>query len=177
MESAKRSKAASGSGYVHCPSSMFMVATTLNTSGSCLVSPAMVTWRSCMASRSADWTFAGARFNSSARTKSEKIGPSFTRKLPLFGLKISAHRISAGSKSGVNWIRLKLRLRRFENAFALRVFAIPGGPIRSRCPPERSAVRYNSTNCDWFTRTLSSVDCTWDAKSVMSETVLILIAV
>ncbi len=35
----------------------------------------MVTWRSCIASRSADWTFAGARLISSARTICAKIGP------------------------------------------------------------------------------------------------------
>ena len=35
----------------------------------------MVTWRSCIASKSADCTLAGARFISSANTKLAKIGP------------------------------------------------------------------------------------------------------
>jgi len=37
----------------------------------------MVTWRSCMASRSALWTFAGARLISSARMRLLNIGPCF----------------------------------------------------------------------------------------------------
>ncbi len=56
----------------------FCVARTRKGDGSGRVSPASVTCRSCMASRSADCTFAGARLISSARTKFAKTGPSRT---------------------------------------------------------------------------------------------------
>ena len=41
--------------------------------------------RSCIASSDADWTFAGALFISSAKIKSEKIGPFFIEKDSFLG--------------------------------------------------------------------------------------------
>ncbi len=49
------------------------------------VSP-MVTCFSCMASRRADWTFAGARLISSARMRLLKMGPSLGLKVISWGL-------------------------------------------------------------------------------------------
>jgi hypothetical protein len=48
--------------------------------------PPSVTWRSCIASRSADWTFAGARLISSASTMFAKIGPRRVVNSPRVGL-------------------------------------------------------------------------------------------
>ena len=55
--------------------------------GSGWVWPPIVTCLSCMASRSALWTFAGARLISSARTRLAKIGPRWGLKSPVFGWK------------------------------------------------------------------------------------------
>ena len=54
----------------------FWVAITTNGSATRWVSPAIVTWRSCITSRSALCTFAGARLISSARRRFVKTGPS-----------------------------------------------------------------------------------------------------
>ena len=55
----KRSTWASGSGYVPSASIGFSVARTMNGVGTLNVSWPIVTWCSCMTSRSADWTLAG----------------------------------------------------------------------------------------------------------------------
>ena len=65
----KRSTCASGSGYVPSVSIGFCVAITRNGSGTLCVSPAIVTWRSCITSSSALCTFAGARLISSASSR------------------------------------------------------------------------------------------------------------
>src|SRR6266508_2244769 len=54
-----RSTCASGSGYVPSVSIGFCVAITRNGSGTQLLSPAIVTWRSCITSSNALCTFAG----------------------------------------------------------------------------------------------------------------------
>ena len=53
----------------------FWVAMTRNGAGTACVSRPIVTWRSCITSSSADWTLAGARLISSARTKFVNTGP------------------------------------------------------------------------------------------------------
>ena len=53
----------------------FWVAITRNGAGTACVSRPIVTWRSCITSSSADWTLAGARLISSARTKLQNTGP------------------------------------------------------------------------------------------------------
>jgi len=81
-----RSTWASGSAYVPSVSIGFCVAMTRNGSGSLWVSRPMVTCRSCIASRSALCTFAGARLISSARSRFVKTGPSEVWKSPFFWL-------------------------------------------------------------------------------------------
>jgi hypothetical protein len=71
----KRSTCASGSGYVPSCSIGFCVAMTMNGGSSGNVVSPMVTCFSCMASRSALCTLAGARLISSARTRLAKMGP------------------------------------------------------------------------------------------------------
>ena len=51
------------------------VARTMNGCGSGKLSPPIETWRSSIASSSADCTLAGARLISSARTMLAKMGP------------------------------------------------------------------------------------------------------
>ena len=81
----KRSTWASGSGYVPSCSIGFCVASTRNGSGRRYVSSPIVTWRSCIDSRSADCTFAGARLISSASSMFVKTGPFFGVNSPVLG--------------------------------------------------------------------------------------------
>ncbi len=81
----KRSTCASGSGYVPSCSIGFCVAKTRNGVGSAHVSSPIVTCRSCIASRSADCTFAGARLISSASSRFVKTGPFFGVNSPVLG--------------------------------------------------------------------------------------------
>src|SRR5215204_1998204 len=76
----KRSTCASGSGYVPSVSIGFCVAMTRKGSGTLCVSPAIVTWRSCITSSSALCTLAGARLISSARSRCVNTGPSEVRR-------------------------------------------------------------------------------------------------
>ncbi|MCY1241532.1 hypothetical protein D3C86_1337540 [compost metagenome] len=76
----KRSTCASGKGYVPSCSTGFCVAKTKNGLSSLKVVSPIVTCFSCMASNSADCTFAGARLISSAKTKLAKIGPFLMEK-------------------------------------------------------------------------------------------------
>jgi hypothetical protein len=80
-----RSICASGNGYVPSDSIGFCVAMTRNGSGTGYVVCAIVTWRSCITSRSADCTFAGARLISSASRKLQKTGPSSVSNEPWSG--------------------------------------------------------------------------------------------
>ena len=80
-----RSTCASGSGYVPSCSIGFCVASTRKGFGSAYVSSPIVTWRSCIASRRADCTFAGARLISSARRRFVNTGPFFGVNSPVFG--------------------------------------------------------------------------------------------
>ena len=78
--------------------------------------PSTVTLCSCMASSRADWVLAGARLISSARTMLAKTGPwtnSNSRRPPApDSWMMSVPVMSAGIRSGVNWMRLKLRSKR-----------------------------------------------------------------
>ena len=86
-------------------SSGFWVATTKNGSGSGRVCPSAVTCRSSMASSSALWAFGVARLTSSASTSWAKTGPGWKRKVPWSRSKTDTPRMSAGSRSLVNWMR------------------------------------------------------------------------
>ncbi len=96
--------------------------------------PATVTWRSSMASSSAACTLAGARLISSASTMLAKIGPGSKRKLswPSSEYSTSVPVTSDGSRSGVNWMRLKSASSSFARLLTARVLAKPGRPSTSR---------------------------------------------
>ena len=59
----------------------------------------------------ADWVFGVARLISSARTRLAKIGPGWKRKTrwPPSSMRMLVPVMSAGIRSGVNWIRLKVQ--------------------------------------------------------------------
>ncbi len=89
-------------------SSGFWVASTKNGGSSGKRWRATVTWCSCIASSRLDWVFGVARLISSARTRLAKIGPGWNRKTrwPSSSMRMFVPVMSAGIRSGVNWIRL-----------------------------------------------------------------------
>ena len=92
-------------------SSGFWVARTKNGGSSGKRCRATVTWCSCIASSRLDWVFGVARLISSARTRFAKIGPGWKRKtrLPPSSMRMFVPVMSAGIRSGVNWIRLNVQ--------------------------------------------------------------------
>src|SRR5208283_1265526 len=117
--------------------------------GSGWVCPPIVTCLSCMASRSALWTFAGARLISSARTRFAKIGPRWGLKSPDFGWKTMVPTTSLGSRSGVNWIRSNWTPSDDANDLTSKVLARPGIPSRSTWPPASRDTRSRSMTASW----------------------------
>src|SRR6266508_1104440 len=58
---------------------------------------------------------------------------------------------SAGSRSGVNWMREKLILRHSATVFTASVFASPGTPSSRMWPPVRRPISSRSTMTSWPT--------------------------
>jgi hypothetical protein len=106
----------------------FCVASTRYGASSGYVVSPIVTVRSCMASSSADCTFAGDRLISSARIMLAKIGPFFVRNSDDCGSYTRVPIRSAGSRSGVNWIRWNEVLMARASMRTVIVFAKPGTP-------------------------------------------------
>ena len=153
----KRSICASGSGYVPSDSIGFWVAMTRNGSGTrCVVSP-IVTWCSCITSRSADCTFAGARLISSASRKLQKTGPRWVSNEPVSARYIRVPTRSDGTRSGVNWMRLKDPPRTLAAVLMVSVLASPGTPSIRRWPPASRQVNTRSSisSCPAITRLIS----------------------
>ena len=67
----------------------------------------MVTTRSCIACNRADWVLAGARLISSASKNEVKMGPLMSENSLRCRLKTLVPVMSAGIRSGVNWMRAK----------------------------------------------------------------------
>ena len=149
----KRSTWASGSGYVPSCSMGFCVARTRNGSGRGVVVSPTVTCLSCMASRSADCTLAGARLISSARTRFANTGPRRATNSCVFGLKTSVPMRSAGRRSGVNWMRENEASRPRARVLTASVLARPGTPSRSRWPSARRPMVRRSIRPPWPTMT------------------------
>ena len=57
--------------------------------------------------------------------------------------------MSAGIRSGVNWMRLKRRSSDRASVFTSSVLASPGTPCSSPCPPASSAISTCSTTSCW----------------------------
>jgi hypothetical protein len=64
--------------------------------------------------------------------------------------------ISAGIKSGVNWIRLNDRLSVRESVLMSSVFARPGTPSSMQCPRLNKLMSNCSTTASWPTITWAS---------------------
>src|SRR5512135_3143136 len=135
----KRSTCASGSGYVPSVSIGFCVAITRKGSGTLCVTPAIVTWRSCITSSSALCTFAGARLIS-----------------------------SAGSRLVVNCTRRNEPLTARAKVLTVSVFARPGTPSTSRCPCARIATSTRSRKWSWPTTTRFTSNSTRSMSAALS---------
>src|SRR5580698_9079838 len=130
---------------------------TTNGSGSACDSGPMVTWRSCIASSSALCVFAGARLISSARTTLAKMGPARSENVPSRGESTYVPVMSAGRRSGVNWMRRAEQPSVVAKALTSVVFATPGTPSRRACPRASRATSIVSTGSDdpMYTRATS----------------------
>ena len=82
-----------------------------------------------MTSSSAAWVFGGARLISSASRIVVKMGPRRNWNVCDASWKTSVPRMSAGIRSGVNWIRWKSASNSRARLFASSVFPRPGTPF------------------------------------------------
>ena len=121
------------------------MASTRNGSSSRKVSPPSVTCFSCIASSSAAWTLAGARLISSASTMFAKMGPRLMLNEPVDWSKTCVPRTSAGSRSGVNWMRWNVVWIVSASVRTVSVLARPGTPSSSTWPPVSSEISSRST--------------------------------
>ena len=107
--------------------------------------PPIVTCFSCIASSRAACVLGGVRLISSARITFAKIGPgrNLNMRWPdcLSSCNTSVPVMSDGIRSGVNWMRLKLRLSASDRARIINVFAKPGTPTSRQCPLAKTAIR------------------------------------
>src|SRR5580698_6912021 len=87
----------------------FWVATTTNGRGTRYTVASVVTVRSCMTSRRADWVLGDARFISSPSTMLANTGPGRKVNLEVDWSKTATPVTSVGSRSGVNWMRFQVR--------------------------------------------------------------------
>jgi len=102
-----------------------------------------------MASSKADCTLEGARLISSANTMLAKMGPRLTWKSPDLGLKMRVPIRSAGSRSGVNWMRLKWQLMAFASDLTAVVLARPGTPSSKTWPSAKRPMTSFSSMLRW----------------------------
>ena len=110
-----------------------------------------------MASSSADWVLGGVRLISSASTTLPNIGPGENdqrgRPVVSSSSMMSVPVMSAGIRSGVNWMRLKTSPSVWAMVRTISVLAVPGRPVIRQCPPTSSAVRTWSSTSSWPTIT------------------------
>ncbi len=130
--------------------------------------PSTVTWRSSMASSRADWVLGVARLISSASTIWAKIGPGRNSNSRLCWLKIETPVTSEGSRSGVNWMRLKLQPIERAMRLASIVLPTPGTSSSSTWPSQSRATSSSSTTSRLPTITRSTF---WKIRSANCLTV------
>ena len=70
--------------------------------------------------------------------------------------RISVPVMSAGMRSGVNWMRANFRWKTCAIDFTSNVFARPGAPVMRQWPPAKSAMRIWSITSRWPTMDLAS---------------------
>ncbi len=116
-----------------------------------------------MASSIADWVLGVARLISSASTIWEKTGPGWnskTRRPSGSSMTMFVPMMSAGIRSGVNWMRLKSRSIASASVRTSSVLPRPGTPSSRACPPMNRQVRTPWTISSWPTMTLAISDFT-----------------
>ena len=122
----------------------FCVARTKNGMGNGRDTPPTVTQLSCMPSSRADCVFGVARLISSASRMCAKIGPDWNWKCfrpSASSTMMFVPMISAGIRSGVNWIRENESSSPSASVFMRSVLPRPGTPSRRTCPPANMPVR------------------------------------
>ena len=97
-----------------------------------------------MASRRADCVLGVALFTSSARTICDITGPCRNSNSEVCWLKMVTPVTSLGSRSGVNWMRLKVRPSERAIDFASVVFPTPGTSSIKTWPDESRAMTTSS---------------------------------
>ena len=104
--------------------------------------PPTVTECSCIASSRADWVLGVARLISSASTICEKIGPGWnskTRRPSGSSMTMLVPMMSAGIRSGVNWIRLKSSVDRVGQGPHQQRLAQARHAFQQRVPADEQA--------------------------------------
>ena len=106
-----------------------------------------------MAWSRAAWVLGGVRLISSANRMLVNTGP-FTKRntrSPLEGYCwiTSVPVMSAGMRSGVNWMRLKWRSMARLMVWTMSVLASPGTPTMRQWPRAKMAVSRSSMICSW----------------------------
>ena len=118
--------------------------------------PSTVTWRSAIASSSADCVRGIARLISSTRTTFAKTGPGRNSNSRVFWLKIERPVTSVGWRSGVHWMRENVAPSiDCASARARIVFAVPGTSSSSTWPPEMKAATTSAISSGLPTTTRS----------------------
>ncbi len=64
--------------------------------------------------------------------------------------------MSAGIRSGVNWMRLKLRFSVRARVLIISVLASPGTPSSRQCPRQKSEINSSSITSVWPTMTCAN---------------------
>src|SRR6185436_12053844 len=131
----------------------FWVANTRNGSGRSWVVPPAVTLYSCIDCRSAAWVLGGVRLISSASTRLANTGPLMNlntrRPVVWSSSSTSVPVMSAGMRSGVNWMRWNVRFRVSASVEMSSVLASPGTPTNSVWPRANSATSSCSITRRW----------------------------
>ncbi len=127
-----------------------------------------VTWRSSIASSSADWVLGVARLISSVSRICDITGPGWYSNFRVAWLKMETPVTSLGSISGVNWIRPKVQLTERARERASIVLPTPGTSSMSRCPwlsrpmtTISTVARLPMITFSMLAMMRSASDCTW----------------
>src|SRR5215210_2616437 len=126
----------------------------MNGFASSYVVPSIVTWSSCMHSRSAAWVFGEARLISSTSRRFANTGPGRNSNSLERWLKTLTPVTSDGSRSGVNWSRENEQSSDRASAFASIVFPTPGKSSMIRWPSliRQRTHRRSVSSGAWTTR-------------------------
>src|SRR5690606_29144667 len=120
---------------------------TWNGWGSGWLVPSTETWRSAIASSSADCVLGAVRLISSARKSPVKTGPGRKVNVPVTGSYTEDPVMSAGSRSGVHCSRREASTSAVASVRRARVLRRPGTSSTSTWPPARIAASARRSGC------------------------------